>query len=495
MRNSFLILPIFLCSFLFTNAQKQIEIIHADDFIFDKNKHPDYTKLIGNVAFKHEGATMKCDSAFQYKNNKMDAFGNIQINQGDTLHLFGKKLFYDGNSSKAIISEKVKLKDKQIQLHTDQLHYNLEKNIAFYPKKGQIQDAENRLFSDKGSYHSRIKLFYFKGNIEVINPKYNILTDTMLYHAQHKISYFFGPTTINSDENIIYCENGWYNSITNQSQFRENATLTHQDFILKGDSISYNRNKGYGKAINNIQLIDSVNDLLISGNLGEYFEETENAMVTQNALLHLIADTDTLFVHADTFLSTKKVEQREVRAFYNVKCFREDMQAKCDSLAYNLKDSTIELFNKPVIWSDKFQITAESIQLLLSGGKIKKMFLLQDPMLISQEDSLHFNQIKGKVMFGFFDKNKLQKIDVKGNGQTIFLVQNDSKKNIGVNISECSDISLFLKENELDGITFHAKPTAIMHPMYKIEEKDKFLKGFLWRANERPNSKADIFIE
>ena len=68
-----------MCSFLFTNAQKQIEIIHADDFIFDKNKHPDYTKLVGNVAFKHKGTTMNCDSAFQHKNNNLSQ--NIEYNK------------------------------------------------------------------------------------------------------------------------------------------------------------------------------------------------------------------------------------------------------------------------------------------------------------------------------------------------------------------------------------------------------------------------------
>ena len=146
---------------------------------------------------------------------------------------------------------------------------------------------------------------------------------------------------------------------------------------------------------------------MITGNLGEYFEETENAMVCQNALLNLIADEDTLFVHADTFLSTKTVEKREIRAFYGVKCYRKDMQAKCDSLAYNLKDSTIELFDRPVIWSDKFQITADSIQFLLSAGRIKTMFLRQNPMIVSKEDSINYNQIKGKTMFGVFKNNTI----------------------------------------------------------------------------------------
>jgi lipopolysaccharide export system protein LptA len=317
----------------------------------------------------------------------------------------------------------------------------------------------------------------------------------MLYNSKTKVSFFQGPTTITSEENIIYCENGWYNTESNISQFQKNASITHQDFILKGDSIFYDRNKGYGKAIRNINLIDTVNNLFISGDLGKYFEKTENAMVTQNALLNLIAEQDTLFVHADTLKSTKTENKREITAYNNVKCYKTDMQAKCDSLSYNLQDSTIELFKNPIIWSDKFQITADSIRLLVSGGKIKRMFLQQNPMIISKEDSLHYNQIKGKIMTGFFKENKLHKIVVIGNGQTIFLAQNDNKENIGINTTDCSDITLFFKENELDGITFHTKPAAIMHPMEKIAEKEKFLKGFLWRGNEQPKSKADIFIE
>ena len=265
-----------MCSFYTLKAQKQIEIIHADDFIFDNNKHPDYGKLVGNVSFKHEGAIMQCDSAYQYKNNKMDAFGNIKINQGDTLYLSGKQLFYDGNSSKAIIKYKVRLIDKHMNLTTEQINYDLEKDIAHYPTKGKIIDGNNNLVSDRGSYHSKSHLFYFKGNVEVINKDYEMRTDTMLYNSKTKVSFFQGPTTITSEENIIYCENGWYNTQSNISQFQKNASITHQDFILKGDSIFYDRNKGYGKAISNINLIDTVNNLFITGDLGEYFEKTQN---------------------------------------------------------------------------------------------------------------------------------------------------------------------------------------------------------------------------
>ena len=484
-----------MCSLFITKAQKQIEIIHADDFIFNNNLHKGYGKLLGNVSFKHEGTIMHCDSAYQYKNNKMDAFGNIKINQGDTLKLYGKQLFYDGNTSKAIIKYNVKLIDKHSKLTTEQINYDLGKDIANYQKKGKIVDGNNNLVSDRGSYHSKSHLFYFKGNVKVINNDYVIRTDTMLYNSKTKVSFFQGPTTIISEENIIYCENGWYNTKSNISQFQKNASITHKDFILKGDSIFYNKNKGYGKAMHNIYLIDTINNLFIIGNLGEYFEKTQNTMVTQNALLNLITNEDTLFVHADTLKSTKAENKRKIIAYNNVKCYKSDMQFKCDSLSYNLQDSTIELFDKPVIWSHKFQITADSIRLLVNRGKIKKIFLHQNPMIISLEDSVNYNQIKGKVMTGFFKENKLHKIVVVGGGQTIFLAQNDKKENIGINTSESSDITLSFKENELDAITFHTKPAAIMHPMHEIAEKDKLLKGFLWREKEQPKNKKDIFIE
>ena len=101
-------------------------------------------------------------------------------------------------------------------------------------------------------------------------------------------------------------------------------------------------------------------------------------MVTQNALLNLIADKDTLFVHADTLKSTRTEAKRDINAYNNVKCYKSDMQAKCDSLSYNLQDSTIELFKNPIIWSDKFQITADSILLLVSTGKIKRMMGIKE---------------------------------------------------------------------------------------------------------------------
>ena len=483
----------FLSSLAIAQQQKKIEIINAEDIIFNSNLHPTYRRLIGDVRFKHQDAIMHCDSAYHYQHNKMDAFGKIRINQGDSIHLSGKRLIYNGNTSIAIISGDVKLVDNHIELSTEKIIYDLEKNIAFYPKKGKIIDVENNLTSDKGSYYSKLYLFYFKGNVEIINKDYIVKTDTMQYNSKNKVSYFIGPSTITSDANIIYCEKGWYNSKTNIAQFQKNANITHKDYFMEGDSIYYDRNKGYGKAIKNINLIDTINNLIITGDLGEYFEKEKNVIVTQKAILNLLFEEDTFFVHADTFMSININGNRKILSYHNVKGYKTDMQIKCDSLSYDPQNSTIELFVSPVIWTDSFQIVADSINMFLANGTINKMFLREKPIIISKEDSLYYNQITGKKMTVFFKENQLQKINVIGNSQTIFLAQNNKKENIGINTSESSDITIFFKNHELDGLLFLTKPEAIMHPMDKIEEKDRFLKGFIWRVDEKPKSKEDIF--
>ena len=96
-------------------------------------------------------------------------------------------------------------------------------------------------------------MVYFKDNVNVHSQKYRIETDTLHFNSKSKIAFFLGPSYIFSKNNTIYCENGWYNTDTDKSQFNKNAYIADQKFIIQGDSLFYNRNKGYGKAIDNVK--------------------------------------------------------------------------------------------------------------------------------------------------------------------------------------------------------------------------------------------------
>ena len=485
------ILILFFSINSYAQSSEKIELLNSDRLV-NGPKNSDYWICSGNVSFKHNQTIMKCDSSHHYmRDNKMVAFGKIRINKGDSLFIRGKKLFYDGNNNIAHLSGGVFLKDKHTKLTTEEIKFNLKDNIAHYPSEGKIQEKDLTLTSGRGTYNTKTHMFYFKKNVRVISANYTVETDTLNYNSESKTTFFLGPSYIYSNNNTIYCENGWYNTITDLSQFRENAYITNGEHLVKGDSLFYNRNLGYGKAIDNISLIDTINNIIVNGDLSEYFENEDKIEVTKNALLNIIFDEDTLFMTANRFVSYSS-EKDYLLAYDNVKIFKKDFQGKCDSLYYSISDSVVNLYISPILWVDDMQITSDSIDILMKNQKIEKMFFYPNPLIASEADSLFYNQIMGKYMTAFFNENKLQKIDVKGNGQSLFLIEDDNKDNIGLNKAICTNISINMKESKLSDITYKVVPTSTTIPIQDIIESDKFLEKFIWRMDEKPLRKEDI---
>lgn len=482
---------------LIAQNNKRIEILNADNTFANSNKHPDYWRLIGNVSFKHNNAIMTCDSAYHYiTQDKIKAFGKIKIVQGDSIRLTGKTLTYFGKNNNADIKGNVILIDQHMTLKTEQISYNLNTNIASYPNTGTIIDNEKTIHSKMGAYYSNIHKFIFKDSVVVIAKDYQILTDNMHYNSNYEITYFFGPSFIISDTKTMYCENGWYNTKTHIAQFKENSYITSDNYIIKGDSLYYNKNNQYGKAINNVELIDTVENMTVFGGIGEYFEATTKVIISQEPMLELRFEKDTLFMHAEQFTSQQEEDSKKILAYPKVKFFKKDFQGKCDSLSYHFTDSIIEMFDSPVLWSNEFQITSDSLKFLIYKGKINRMFLRSKPMIIAQEDSLDYNQIKGKNITAYFKNNKIRKMDILGNGQSIFIVTDEKTKDkIGLNYTECTNLTLYFKNNKIDMVNYEIKPNSLTTPYQDIEEKNRYLKGFKWRGAEQPKTKEDIFIE
>ncbi len=336
MKFLFHILLLLLSISTIAQNSKRIEILNANNTYANANIHPDYWRLIGNVSFKHNDAIMTCDSAYHYTaENKMKAFGKIKINQGDSITLTGEMLTYFGKENKADIKGDVVLIDKHMTLNTEQVFYNLSTNIASYPSKGTIIDNEKTINSKRGAYHSNIHKFIFKDSVVVLAKDYKILTDNMHYNSNSEVTYFFGPSFIISDTKTIYCENGWYNTKTDIAQFRKNSYITTDNYLLKGDSLYYNKNKKYGKAFSNVELIDTVENMTVYGEIAEYFEAEEKVIISEKPMLELLFEDDTLFMHAKQFVSQQKIGEKKILAYNKVKFFKTDFQGKCDSLTYN----------------------------------------------------------------------------------------------------------------------------------------------------------------
>ena len=201
-----------------------------------------------------------------------------------------------------------------------------------------------------------------------------------------------------------------------------------------------------------------------------------------------ISGRDTTFIY-----ESEKTEKQELFAYHKVKFFKRDLQGKCDSLYYSVSDSSMQLFGKPVLWSDENQLTADSIKVITGNKSIRSIELKGAAFIVSEEDSIRYNQIRGKFMKGYFQKNKLQLINVEGNGQTLYFAK---EKNAikAVNRADCSDLRVYMKDNKVDRITFITKPDATLFPLDQVEVKELKLKDFTWRKKDRPLSQKAIFI-
>jgi len=477
-------------------------------------------RLLGHVVFTQDSLIMYCDSAHLFSDNSLDAFAHVHIKQGDSLNLFGDLLKYDGNKRFAKLEKNIRLIDKGMTLQTEHMTYEVGSKTATYIGGGVIHSEDNVLTSETGYYFASGRTLAFKRKVVLTNPKYVVNSDTLHYTTSNKVAWFYGPTWIRSKTNTIYCENGFYDTAHDLAQFKQHAFINSSKQNLKGDSIFYDRKKGFGKALGNIVITDTSQHLIVTGDYSTHNELTNVSYVTGHALLQQQSKKDTLFLHADSLKAVALTDSaallrmrethrkkglsdeiardsvpllRTMYAYHKVKFFQSQLQGKCDSLVYVYSDSTMHLFQHPILWSSDNQMTGEFISISTANGEINLLTIINAAFIISKEDSLRFNQIKGKNLTGYFYGNKLRKVYVEGNGQTIYYAKEKNKRT-GVNKADCTDMLIFLKDNQVERISLLNKPDGTMYPPQELDPKELRLKDFKDRTNQRPKKLADIFI-
>lgn len=480
---------------LYSQKKTRVQILNSDSLLIERKTGTSIKRLIGNVELEHEGIHLFCDSAYIYDDqNLVEAYNNVHIQQGDSLNLYGDHLMYKGDIRMAQFRNNVRLIDKKTTVKTDFLDYDLNNDMGYYFNGGVIHNEQDTLKSGQGYYYSDRKYFIFKDSVSIRNPDYTILSDTLHYYTETEISCFFGQTQIIGDSSYIYCENGWYDGLNDISQFNENAFIVLQEQTIMGDSLYYDQGAGFGKAFDNVVVHDSTQSTILQGNYALYYRTPERAMITDSALFVQYAENDTLFVHADTLRSDpdSSGSYNVLRAYYRVKLFKEDLQGKCDSLSYSYQDSVIHMHKDPVLWSEENQLSADLIDIHTRNKKLDFIQMHHSAFICSQEDSGKFNQIRGKDMIGFFRDGELFKIDVIGNGQTIYYAIEDNKI-VGVNQAESSDLTIYIRDKKIYKITMITKPDGIFNPLEEVKDDPLVLKGFSWHDDVRPKTKWDIF--
>ncbi|MDO7846786.1 OstA-like protein [Hymenobacter sp. M29] len=451
-------------------------------------------KLLGNVSFQQGDVFLYCDSAYQYiDNSQVEAFSNVRIVQSDTMTITGDHGFYDGTKRTARMTGNVVMRDTRMTLTAPSLEYDMNRKTAYYTETGHLTDPQNTLDSQQGFYDRNSKVFVFIRNVHLVTPDSELNNDTLHYNTVSKIATVYGPTRIKGKQGNLYAEGGTYNTITRQSDFKKNAKIDTPNYLLSGDRLVYNETTLYGVADGHVSLTSKKDNLVLHGDHGKYWRGLGRTKLFggRPVVRNIGSQKDTLYMAADTLISVEaRPGQTTTRtvlyAFPKVQIFRGNLQGICDSLTYDRQDSIIYLNQDPVLWQAKNQLTADSMEIRSKRGKVDEMRLYANAFAVSQDTLLNFNQTKGRNMISYFRDNKIRRVDVLGNAESIFYALDGDTATTGMNRVLSANMRLLFLESKLNKISVLSNPEAKFIPPHELKPDDERLKNFRWRAKERP---------
>ena len=481
---------------------ERVYLLHADELRYDMfGRNPDAQIVKGKVSFMHQGGHLTCDSAYFYQGtNSVKAFGHVHYRQGDTLSLTCERAEYDGMMQMMHARRNVVLHHRRQTLKTDSLDFDRLYNMANFFDGGTLIDGKDRLVSDWGEYHTETREAKFVFNVKLRSGKDVVTTDTLYYDVPTSTAHMVGPSKIVSGSSVVHTADGYYDTKTDKAKLFGRSTLVDKDKSITGDSLYYVKN-GESTGYSNVVYVDKKNKNSLTCNYLRYNEKTGMGFATKRPVAIDYSQKDTLWMHSDTMriytfnINTDSV-YRKVHAYPHVRAFRNDMQAICDSLVFNSKDSCMTMYKDPVIWNANRQMLGEEIRAYMADSTIRFAHVIGQALSIEQmPDSVHYNQITSSEMKSYFEKGEMKMTEAIGNVQTVYYMTNDKDSSlVGLNYLETDTMRMYLgAARKLDKIWTN-KFTSTMYPITQVPPAKYKLPNFAWFEDLRPTDKNDIFV-
>lgn len=478
-----------------------VRLVFAEDVV-SSVEFPNTTVAKGHVEFNHDGSRLFCDSALFFQDKDIvHAYSNVQINQGDTVNLFCDSLIFDGKTNISKLYSNVRFRDNEYLMVTDSMEYDGNRSVGAYKNHAVITSRNDdlRLTSIKGYYYSNSKTFFFKDSVHIKDPEYELFSDTLEFRTNTSDAHFHGPTTILFDSSNVQCNKGIYFSKKDLVQLWNGATINEPGRRFYADSLIYNQKDDFGEGFCFVSLYDTTEQVHFLADYMLKKPKNTEIILKNNARVWQYDEKDSLYLSGDTIsyytdtLTNNKLSIVE----NNVNVIKGELYIVCDSAYFNEQDSILKLHKEPIMWNDRTQLFADSMFTTFYDDEFHDMKMYHNAMIITEHenDSVHYDQLKGKFMTALLDSGKVKSVHIHQNAQTMYYpteTETDSagvetKKLSGLNQIDCNEIIVRFLDGEVQEVNFMDQPSGKMLPMNQIPEKDLFYKGFRWEINRKPD--------
>lgn len=324
---------------------KRVDIIHADklEYQFIDSLH-EFQKLIGHVKMRQGNTLFYADSvALNQRTNIAEAFGNIHINDADSVHTYSQYLKYFGDTKLAQLRKKVKLTDSKAVLTTDSLDYDVGAHIGSFKNGGKVVNEKTTLTSEEGFYYADTKDVYFKKKVNLVDPEYRLATDTLLYNTDTQVATFLAPTTIDDGTTRIYTSDGNYNLKTGQGNFGKRSIIQDSTQTIVGDILAFEKKTGQFEGRGNVVYKDTAQGVVLISNHLYGNRDKKSVLATEKPVMILKQEADSIYVAADTLFSGLMRDLDSLQKIYGHQkdtiVVADSMMAKNESI--NKKELTV----------------------------------------------------------------------------------------------------------------------------------------------------------
>jgi len=474
--------------------------------------------MANKIATYHQGATMT--------NGKSQL-----VSRHGYYHVKEKEIYFKGN---------VLVTDPEFTIRTDTMKFNTETQTVGFLAPTLISQRKSKIYTEGGFYDIENQFAEFDKNPQYEKEGQKGKAQTMRYSGTTKEYTLEGDAFIDdaAKGQKVNADVVRFNSETDATVLKGNAhfqdstrDITGAEIryqgkvknfqmlgrgrvvdppnIIEADSLNFNDDLGNGLALGNVIFQDTANDYTILSYRMDYNKKSEyvNAFgafgldgVGGRPLMKSVVDGDTLFMSADTLVSFKPDSastHRLLLAHHDVRIFKSDLQAVCDSLSFSSADSIFWFFKldsiqQPLLWSDTSQFSGDTIRLLMKNNKPDRMYLKKNAFVINSEDGILFNQIKGRNITATFRDSEAKEMFVEGNAEAVYYAIDEKGAYVGMNQTACSEMRMYFNKKKVELIKFYTEPSGKFTPMSKAGKENNALQGFFWEEKRRPSSWQDI---
>lgn len=506
----------------------RIYLDHADSLYYDEYRRHDTQIVRGHVKFRHQGATLYCDSAyFRQQENTFNAFGHVRMLQGDTLEVRCDTAFYDGRADADMVhaqSNVVVIHRKTSELHTDNLVLDRKFDVVYYDQGGNYSDKARgmTLSSDWGKYNLTTKEAEFFYDVTLKTKTHTVRTDTLYYYSKAQRAHVKGGRTVFPSDggapkwskSVIHSikdgydvetTNCFFYMNTDKVELFDNSTIANSIRTISGDSLFYDSSKKISRGYGKVNYVDRKNKNQLTADAVDYNEKTGSGIATRNPVFIDFSQKDTLYTHADTirvetfYLDTDSM-YRKVHCYNKVRMYRKDVQAVCDSLVISSRDSTLTMYFDPIVWNANRQLLGDSIRVFMNDSTVREANVMSNALSVElkydlkQPQKTYYNQVSSRLMNAYFDEGHLCRSEAIGTVLTVYYpIEDRDSTLIGLCYLETDTLRMFLDSlQKLDKI-WASKSEGTLYPMTQIPAGKDLLPNFGWYDYIRPANKDDIY--